>query len=150
MNINGYNFRIICNVTPERDMNGKIVQYQPQGRYKNRRKIALNQYGDGNFCKFRIPANINRCGVYVITVGADRKYVGECENLSSRFNTGYGQISPRNCFVMGQETNCRINKLIFSEADKGREVNLWFLATDDYQRIEKQLRAQLNWPWNKI
>ena len=25
-------------------------------------------------------------------------YIGECQDFAQRFNTGYGQISPKNCF----------------------------------------------------
>lgn len=77
-------------------------------------------------------------------------YVGECKNLTARFNTGYGQISPRNCFVGGQETNCRINKLILSEAVQGHGVRLWFMQTAAYKTIEMELRSIRRLPWNRV
>lgn len=150
MNLNGYNFVSICKIMPERSAEGLIIKFQPQSRYKNRKTIALNKYGAGRFCRFRIPSNINKSGVYIITVNKEYKYVGECEDLSSRYNMGYGQISPRNCFVGGQETNCRINKLILKEACAAKEIRLWFLKTANYKKIEQKLRASLLWPWNRI
>ncbi len=150
MNINGYNFVLIYKIKPKKKTNGRIIQLQPQNRYKNRKTIALNKYGTGRFCQFRIPVDIEQSGVYVIIVNKKCKYVGECENLSSRYNMGYGQISPRNCFINGQETNCRVNKLILKEARAGKEIKLWFLKTTDYKHIEQKLRDNLLWPWNKI
>jgi hypothetical protein len=54
--------------------------------------------------------------VYLISVGERAIYVGECRHLAQRFNMGYGTIQPRNCYERGQQTNCRINMLIFEEA----------------------------------
>jgi len=58
-------------------------------------------------------------------------------------------ISPRICFVGGQETNCRINNLIYLEISTGQEKSLWFHYTLDYKSIEAQLRAALLPSWNK-
>jgi hypothetical protein len=77
-------------------------------------------------------------------------YIGECVNLSSRYNAGYGQISPRNCFVGGQETNCRINNLIYGEATHSHKIELWFHQSDHYKSIEAELRKELNPAWNRI
>jgi hypothetical protein len=51
--------------------------------------------------------------------------VGECANLSARFNTGYGNISPKNCFKGVQETNCRLNNLLYSAIVVGQRISLW-------------------------
>ncbi len=89
-------------------------------------------------------------GVYAITAGDDVKYIGECQRLSERYNMGYGNISPRNCFVGGQETNCRINNLILNEAAAGASLVLWFLKTDNFKRIEQELRSSKRPPWNRV
>ena len=39
-------------------------------------------------------------------------YIGETAGLRQRFNMGYGNISPRNCYVGGQSTNCKMNKIV--------------------------------------
>ncbi len=75
---------------------------KPQSRYKNNKGLLLNNHGSGHFCKFVIPKNCMINGVYAIVVNKELKYIGECVNLSSRFNSGYGNISPRNCFKGGQ------------------------------------------------
>ena len=87
-------------------------------------------------------------GVYVIKVEDLIKYVGECENLSGRFNTGYGNISPRNCFVGGQSTNCKINNYILNENQKGRKIHLYFVETEDRFSVERELIKKHKPGWN--
>ena len=147
--IEDHTFELICSIEPEH-ANGLILQDKPQARFDNEKNLPLNKYGEGAFCRFRIPKEHTIAGVYVVTSDDDPKYVGECENLSSRYNTGYGQISPRNCFKGGQETNCRINKLILNETLAGRSVKLWFKPTAEYKAIERDLRNQRAWPWNRV
>lgn len=126
------------------------MQFMPQGRYRNARNLPLNSYGAGPFCKFTIPGRFQACGVYVLTVDAELRYIGECANLSNRFNMGYGNISPKNCFKGGQETNCRLNNLLYTAALAGGRTSLWFLQTAHYKLVEVQLRRALNPPWNRI
>ncbi|MBI5150362.1 MAG: hypothetical protein HZA28_06295 [Candidatus Omnitrophica bacterium] len=149
MDINGHRFVLICAMKPEKDTEGNILRFEPQDKYENKRGVSLNKYGSGKFCRFRIPVGINQPGVYIITVNNAYKYMGECVDLSLRFNMGYGQISPRNCFTGGQETNCRINKLILEEALTSGEIKLWFYKTRDYKRVEKKLLGNQKWPWNR-
>lgn len=88
--------------------------------------------------------------MYVLTVDNEMRYVGECANLSGRFNTGYGNISPKNCFKGGQETNCRLNNLVYSTAVAGKRISLWYLQTTDHKAIEAALRSALKLAWNRI
>lgn len=150
MKIGVYEFNQICTIEPERNPDGSVKQYMPQSRYKNRKNLPLNMYGKGPFGKFRIPNNYNVSGVYAVVVEGELKYIGECLNLSSRYNMGYGIISPRNCFVGGQETNCRLNNLIYQTANAGRKISLWFMQTKDYKAIERKLRASDPPEWNRI
>jgi len=136
IDIGKYSFHLITAIDPEREANGSIREFMPQVRYENVNKLPLNKYGNGPYCKFKIPRNINVSGVYALTVEDTVKYIGECEKLSQRYNMGYGNISPRNCFVGGQQTNCRINNLILIEARNKRKLSLW--STE--QKIIKQLR----------
>lgn len=147
--IGEYVFRYICDIEPERDADGGIRRFTPQDRYNNHAALPLNTYGAGPFCKFKIPWNIPHSGVYAIVANDRVQYVGECENLSARFNMGYGSISPRNCFKGGQETNCRINSLVLDAADSGLRVALFFCETDDYKRVESDLRGQELFAWNR-
>ena len=148
--IGGYEFERVCEITPLRDGEGVIQAFFPQSRYHNNEKLRLNKYGHGPFCKFKIPNNVRQPGVYAIVVDGDTKYVGECANLSNRYNMGYGNISPRNCFIRGQETNCRLNNLIYHASTNGHRITLWFHRTERFKSLERHLRTLLGLKWNRI
>jgi hypothetical protein len=150
MKIGEYEFSHVGDIEPVREPDETVRQFLPQDRYVNARNISLNQYGAGPFCKFTIPNHFRTSGVYVLTIDNDIRYVGECANLSARFNAGYGNISPRNCFRGGQETNCRLNNLVYLAAAAGEKISLWFFQTADYKAMEAALRATLNLAWNRI
>jgi hypothetical protein len=148
--IDCYEFRHVCDIKPVRSANGSLRLYMPQERYRNVRSLPLNRYGEGPFCKFTIDKGFQTTGVYALTVEGLIRYVGECANLSSRFNVGYGNISPKNCFKGGQETNCRLNNLIYTTAEAGQCIALWFLPTADFKSIEAFLRSSLRPNWNRV
>jgi len=148
--IGGYEFRYICNIYLEREPNGKILTFMPQDRYENTNGVTLNKYGKGPFCKFKIPRNLEYPGVYALMEENNLLYIGECDALSSRYNMGYGNISPRNCFKGGQETNCRINNFILQKISAGLVISLWFLYTLNHKTIESELRALQLSSWNRI
>ena len=150
LKVAGYDFQLICGVEPLKNPGGTVRQFMPQSRYRNLDNLSLNKYGKGPFCEFRIPDHIQSSGVYVLTVSEHIKYVGECEKFSSRFNMGYGNISPRNCFENGQETNCRINNLVYLAAVARNDILLWFFPTADHKNVEAELRASLRPPWNRV
>ena len=144
----GYLFERICRIVPELDENGALVEYMPQSDYNNVHRLPLNKYGSGSFCRFRIPKSITEAGVYAVMVNDKIKYVGECDNLSYRWNIGYGNISPRNCFVSGQSTNCRMNKLILEAYKSGNNVSLFFHQAKNRFQIESELIEKLRPQWN--
>lgn len=146
--LGGYVFREICRIVPELDENSSPIEYSPKDEYNNILNISLHGYGNGPFCRFRIPAGIAQQGVYAVFVDGNVKYVGECDNLSSRWNIGYGNISPRNCYVHGQSTNCRINNLILTTYKSGSRINLYFHESKNRFRIENKLIEQLDPLWN--
>lgn len=150
MQLGDYTFHHICALVPDVKPDGSILEIMPQDSYKNLKGLPLNKYGAGPFSRFRIPKNLDFCGVYAVFVDCDLKYIGECEVLSSRFNTGYGQISPKNCYAGGQETNCRINTLVLQQARAGAKISLWFLATNEHKTIEQELRSTLSTDWNLV
>ncbi len=121
----------------------------PQSRYRNKRGLSLNKHGTGPFCQFRIPGNFPYEGVYVVTVDSEIVYVGECQNLSERFNArGYGTIHPRNCFERGQPTNCKANNLILQNAKQGRKIEVWFYDTPHRKQVEAEIIIHLKPLWN--
>jgi len=96
-----------------------------------------------------VPANINKAGVYLIVANDTVAYVGECQNFSQRFNMGYGQISPKNCYVGGQETNCRVNQLIMKCVESGWTVAAYFIESPTRAALESALVQAYKPPWNR-
>src|SRR5579871_3679680 len=139
MTIADYKFEYVSDIEPARDIDGSVRPFMPQDRYKNARNLPLNKYGSGPFCKFTIARRFQTSGVYALTVDDQIRYVGECANLSARFNAGYGNISPKNCFKGGQETNCRLNNSVYMAAQAGGRISLWFFQTPDYKSVEAHL-----------
>jgi len=125
----GQIFEEVGDIEPIRDDADAILSFMPQSRYRNARGLPQHRYGTGPFCKFRISNRFRTTGVYAVLISNEIRYVGECTNLSKRFNDGYGNISPKNCFKYGQETNCRVNNLIYLAALADEPVSLWFSET---------------------
>jgi hypothetical protein len=144
----GVRFGLVCLIEPRRQ-GKRIVEEQPHLRYDNQKGLPLNQWGAGPFCRFRIPPSKPTDGVYVIAVDGKAMYVGETENLTTRYNNGYGSISPRACFKGGQSTNCRINRFILAEASQGRVIELWFTPSTDRKGLEASLIRDVRPPWNR-
>ena len=147
--VGSYSFFHVCSLVPQSDSTGKLHAYLPQVRYLNTSRLEVHKYGSGPFCKFVIPRMHRDAGVYLLTVDDKIEYIGECRNLVKRYNSGYGHISPRNCYVGGRSTNCRINNLIYQAASVGKLVDLWFLQTKDHKAVEKELIAILRPQWNR-
>ena len=147
-------FSYVGSIRPKRDELGKVIEEFPQVKYCNERNLPLHKYGLGPFCRFQIAQDCQQSGVYVLTNDEGSLYVGECQNLKLRWGpSGYGGISPRNCYLGGQETNCRINNLIYRETKSGTDLDLWFHSIEDDKRgrleVESKLLVALEPPWNK-
>ena len=149
MRIASYEFEHIGDIEPVQDIDGSVRPFMPQDRYKNVRNLPLHRHSSGPFCKFKIANRFRVSGVYVLMVDEKVRYVGECVNLSARFNAGYGTISPKNCFAGGQETNCRLNHLVYMTTQAGERLSLWLFQTADHNSVEEKLRDTLNPPWNR-
>jgi hypothetical protein len=115
-------------------------------------KRFLNKHGDLEYCRFRIAEcpqlESNRLYIYVIE---DRvQYIGRCrDSFRKRLNNGYGSISPKNCYIDGQSTNCHLNALV--AAHRG-EVALFAcpIESDDMiVSLEGRLITQEQPPWNQ-
>ena len=157
MEIGRTSFTYVCAISPT-SKQGKIVECRPAERYKNERGLKLNRYGNGPFCKFRIPkhhsklGSLQTAGVYaLVDQSGIVLYIGSCVALSDRFY-GYGQISPRNCYEGGQLTNCRINNLILKSVKQGCPILLFFHPTPDGEganHLEATLLNTIHPSWNK-
>lgn len=146
--VNQEQFEFICQIEPLMNEDGSIIEYEPYKQYKKAESVKIHRYGKGPFCRFSIPNNINYAGVYILKINKKVKYVGECLDLSSRYNKGYGLISPRNCFVGGQSTNCKINSLILQETKNGSVVELLFCKSQDRFTLERELIEEYKPEWN--
>ena len=90
------------------------------------------------------------CGMRLI--GKTLLNVGAPEQAARKLRKSQligGRSIPRNCFMGGQETNCRINHLIFKITQKGKGLSLWFCPTPNYKDIESNLLTSFHTPWNK-
>lgn len=147
--VEGWAFEFVGEIRPERGEDGCVRRFFPQSRYENPKQLALNRYGDGPFCRFRVATENHRQGVYLLTAADDAVYIGECEDLERRFGpNGYGTISPRNCYQGGQSTNCKVNHRILTAAEADRSVKLWFMETTDRKAMEADLIRTIEPPWN--
>ena len=142
-------FDLVEAIEPERGADGHVLEFMPQSRYKGHGKQRLNRHGTGPFCRFHAARRIASAGVYAVTVDGEISYIGECVNLSVRWGLGqYGSIQPKNCYVGGQSTNCKINSRVLSNTHAGKKIQLWFFPTQDHKAIEFKLRTTVNPPWN--
>ena len=142
--INGYTFNYICEINPQKDEFDKIKTYNPREKYNNQKNLALNEYGDSDFCIFDVETDITNSGVYVLFFGEELVYIGQAKNFKKRWSrTNYGSISPRNCFVGGQSTNCHINSAICAQSKKGTHIYLFFYSTKKYDEVERELIDKL-------
>lgn len=111
----------------------------------------LNNFGDLSYSNFVISSEkfFSEKGVYAYYVGGDLMYIGRCkDSIKKRVNQGYGKIHPKNCYIDGQSTNCRLNALI---TKFGRNVSLWFHVMSSNDKIvltEQQLVRRYDPPWN--
>lgn len=150
MKIGNYEFSYIQTIKPITENNGKIYKYKPQDMYNNKKGLELHKLGNGEFCKFKLEKAGNDSGVYAWVINGENKpiYIGETNNLKKRFNMGYGNISPRNCFTGGQFTNCKMNKVVLDYYNKGISIDIYFFKTTDYKNIEKELLNNIKTLYN--
>ena len=136
-------------IEPEGDSDGVPLEFMPQSRYRLAKTMPLNRHGKGPFCRFRVKGLPPSSGVYALTVDGAVAYIGKAEHLAQRWGPqGYGNISPRNCYVGGQSTNCKINAYILLSKRAGRRIDLWIHETSQPGPVEARLIRELDPPWN--
>ena len=146
--VGGYQFLFASEIRVDRNSDGSVFTDRPQSRYAKASQASLHRYGDGEFCRFRLNGLPTGEGVYCVFADEDLAYVGEAVRLTKRWYD-YGQISPRKCYEGGQETNCRVNKLVLQSARQGVTLTLWFLSTNRRKAVEAELRQRFRPPWNR-
>jgi hypothetical protein len=111
----------------------------------------LNRYGDETYCKFWIErsAHSDQKGLYCFALAGELKYIGKTtSSFGKRINQGYGTISPKNCYLDGQATNCHLNALI--TRTRGLvELSVCPLGRDsEIGRLERILIRKYQPEWN--
>ena len=139
----------IGKIDPERDHRNRIAEYTPCERFPNRQGLALHEWGEGPFCRFKIQGRSRReSGVYLITDDQEIVFIGFSADLGRRFNQNYGTISPRKCYEISEIENCMINNLILEASLSGREV-LVYLIRDGDQALCDELKDIFVPDWNE-
>lgn len=134
-----------------RDASGDLRLDQPHERFANPRGLRLNAYGLGPFVRLAVPPLPDHPGVYALCEEqGDVLYIGRArDSLRRRWGRqGYSVIDPRNCFVGGQSTNCRLNSLIATRLGSDDVLHLWYHRIDDPVQLERELVAGIRPPWN--
>jgi hypothetical protein len=144
VDIAGYIFYHVQDIHPARNSYGQVEEFMPQSQYLKRAISRLNPHGRGPFCRFSLDKKWQGfSGVYALIINGVLMYIGETVDLYKRFNTGYGNISPKNCYQGGQPTNCKINNLILNKYLNNEITSVYFVHTSDYKRIEKSVLSKV-------
>lgn len=144
----GIHFTKTAEIRLLRDENGSYV-YFPQLRFNNVKNhpylAGINESTE--FCHFK-PDLPKGKGVYLWVVDNEIIYLGEAVDLRSRFNSGYGNISPRNCFKGGQSTNVKMNRVALSYFKEGKKIDIYIIKTEKHKEIEAFLLNRIFTPYN--
>ena len=141
-----YEFQYIQDLVPECE-NGQLkVVNHSESEYKDYPK---NRYGEKEYCSFKIDYEKNISGVYLWVIDNKIIYIGETDDFAERFNIGYGNISPYNCTIKGQVTNCKMNNVVLELFRKNNKiVHLYFMPAANYKAIEEKLLSNIKTEYN--
>lgn len=151
MELLGIGFDFAGALDADRGASGKVLLHQPHQRFANPRDLPLNAYGEGPFVRLVVPPLPDAPGVYALSEEQGGVlYIGRArDSLRRRWGRqGYSVIDPRNCFVGGQSTNCRLNSLIAARLGNGDVLQLWKHEIEDPVMLEQELVANIGPPWN--
>ena len=116
-------------------------------------KDFLNPNGDNVFCRFTLKDEsvLKLKGLYSYCVDGTIVYVGRCrDEFGKRINSGYGHISPKNCYLDGQSTNCHVNTLVHKYRDRISFYVLPMTNNKEIEEKEKVLISLFDPEWNKV
>jgi hypothetical protein len=139
---------LIYTIEPDHNSRGGVTVFNPWERFPNRSGLMLHEWGEGPFCRFKIPGRFrNLSGVYLIVVSGKVVFVGWCKNLVHRINQNYGTISPRKCYNGSEPENCLVNHNILIAAQEKRKISLYMIPGADLQ-IAESIVTRLSPRWN--
>lgn len=141
-------FKKADTITLLKDENNSFVRF-PQLRFNNAKNhpylAGINDSTE--FCHFK-PNLPKAKGVYLWVVDDEIIYLGEAVNLRSRFTSGYGNISPRNCYRGGQSTNVKMNRVALDYFKQGKSIDIYIVITDIHKEIELYLLNRIKTIYN--
>lgn len=118
----------IWTIEPDHNSRGGITVYNPLSRFPSRDGLMLHAWGEGPFCRFKIPERFRGLGgVYLLTVAGKIVFAGWSRNLVQRMNQNYGTISVRKCFDGSEPENCMVNHRILLAAQEKKKVMIYLL-----------------------
>lgn len=142
-------FTLAGDIDAVRDSAGVIRSRTPQARYAKASDTSLNPHGDGPFADLVVPDLPSGPGVYAVTVAGELVYVGIAKDLRERWGPrGYSRIHPRNCYVGGQSTNCKVNAALLEALLAPTLCSLWICQTVEPRKLESALIVELQPRWN--
>jgi hypothetical protein len=122
-------------------------------------KLYLNKYGDLSYCEYKLNHFTNDKGLYCYIIENKVIYIGRSKKTFKERINEYGKITPYNCLIDGQATNCKINSIINElnspsikmgfykmNNNKGEEISLLEkkvikqLVESGYELINSQLK----------
>lgn len=145
INDEDYEFKHIQDLIPECENNHLKVYEHNDSKYSEYQK---NKFGERDYCSFKINYPKNISGVYLWVVDEKIIYIGETDDLTNRFNAGYGKITPYNCNINGQTTNCKMNGVVLDLFRQNKIISLYFLKTTEYKEVEKILLENITTEYN--
>lgn len=136
-------------------MDMPLPQFMKYLKEKKDRLYAdfLNSSGDKTFCEFRLcdDSVFDKKGLYSYCVNEKIVYIGRCrDSFNKRINNGYGHISPKNCYLDGQSTNCHINNLVWKNRNKLSFFILSLKSVPKIESMEKELIKKFDPEWNRL
>lgn len=138
----------VWTIEPDHNSKGGITQFNPWDRYPNRAGLLLHAWGDGPFCRFKIPGRFrDLSGVYLIIVNGKIVFSGWCKNLVHRINQNYGTISPRKCFEGSEPENCLINNRILDASRERGKISIYFIQNAGPE-VSDKIITRYNLIWN--
>lgn len=123
-------------------------------KYERKDEVKLNSYGGLVYCKFSVPSNdlSVRKGLYAFYENDELIYIGRTnDSFLTRVNAGYGNISPKNCYIGGQSTNCKMNSYINAAVSNGSDIKFYVYPmdhTEEINSLEAELIKKMNPPLN--
>lgn len=142
------NPELVWTIDPDRNSRGGVTEYNPWERFPNRNGLMLHEWGEGPFCRFRIPGRFrDRSGIYILVAGGKIVFVGWCQNLVQRMNQHYGTISPRKCYEGSEPENCLVNHRILEASRKNQKIMI-YLIQDGEPELCDRIIVNLTPAWN--